>query len=322
MQPRSLARAAGWAVLGIALARPALGANRACEAVVVSADPAVSARWPNLREQVEQSLTGRSEIDRCASVHLSPSADGLTLQVTLQDGRSTTRWVPTPEDVLPGLEALLLLPAPEPTDPEASQPTRTRPKSQAVKAVAPVSVRDHGVAPESADSDRHVGASLSIGGGARAGDGQVSSNLGVMATIVVSDWLMGFEARAASYEVPRSDHVPQPGLELTAVGGHRFGRGTLGIDLLIGPTLLFQQDVTVHQTPQGRASETTTSRVLPRLFGAARLTFGARSVLSGFVGAEGAVGPSGASDIDAADALPPLPLWMIGFVVGATVGLP
>lgn len=320
--PRSFARAAGWVVLGTVLGRPALGANRTCEAVTVSAAPAVSARWPDLPERVRTSLDARGDIDRCARVHLALSGDGLTLEVALQDGRSATRWVPSSADVVPGLEALLLVPSPKPTAAPAARVASPKAARRLTRRKTAASVSDQGLAAEDAGAEGDVGATLSLGGGARVGDGQVSSNLGVMALVIVSDWLMGFEARAASYEVPMSGHIPQPALELTAVGGHRFGSGTFGADLLLGPTLVFQQDVAVHEERDGRVSNTHTSRVLPRLFGASRLTIGARSVLSGFVGLEGAVGPSGAEDTHISGALPPLPVWMLGFVVGATVGVP
>lgn len=289
---------------------------------MVSADPAVDERWPDLHERVRRGLSGRSDIDRCARVHLGANGDGVTLQVTLEDGRSATRSVPGSEDVVPGLEALLLLPSPEATSAVLKPRATKRPAKQPRHGQAPTAVRDAGLAPEVVDDDSGVGVALSFGGGARTGDGQVNSNLGAMAFVSVSDWLMGFDGRAVSYEVPRSGRIPQPALELTAVGGRRFGSGTFGVDLLLGPTLVLQQDVAVHEESAGRVSHTTTSRVLPRLFAAGRLTIGARSVLSGFVGIEAAAGPSGASDVDAVAALPPLPVWMLGFVVGATVGVP
>ncbi|HEY6723568.1 MAG TPA: hypothetical protein VI197_06025 [Polyangiaceae bacterium] len=331
--PRSFARAAGWVILGTACVHPAAGASEACEAVVVSADPAVSTRWPDLHERVRRSLGARRDIDRCARVHLRPNRDGLTLEVILQDGRSATRWLPSSEDVLPGLEALLLVPSPSSSPSRSRVPPRSTlppaapvakppPAKQPTHREDPASVRDQGLAPEGARVDRRVGATLSLGGGARAGDGQVSSNLGAMALVIVSDWLAGFEARATSYEVPMSGHIPQSAVELTAVGGHRFGNGMFGVDLLLGPTLVVQQDVAVREERNGRVDHTHTSRFLPRVFAASRLTIGARSILSGFVGLEAAAGPSGTSDQDVTTALAPLPVWMLGFVVGATVGVP
>lgn len=335
--PRSFARAARWVILGTTFAATASGADGACEAVAVTADRGVSLRWPDLLERVRQGLEGRDDIDHCARVHLGSSRDGLKLEVVLQDGRSAARWVPSSEDALPGLEALLLVPAVsrEPStspEPPPSRASKRSPQAEALRATPIVKalpgrqratlVSDAGLAPEVAGGNRRIGATLSLGGGARIGNGQVNSNVGAIALVIVSDWLAGFDARMASYEVPMTGRIPQSTLELTAVGGHRFGSGTFGLDLLLGPTLVVRQDLQVHQEQDGRVSTTRAQSVVPRLFAASRLTIGARSVLSGFVGLEGAAGPSGATSEDTAAGLPSLPVWMLGFVVGATVGVP
>lgn len=169
------------------------------------------------------------------------------------------------------------------------------------------------------ERDASVGFLFSVGGGERLGDGQSSGNLGAMALLHLSGWLVGVDARAVTYEVPVSDGIPQSATELTAIAGYRLGEGPLALDLMLGPTLVVQQDMEITVGPAPEREPTTISRLVPRLFFGSRLTLGASSVLGGFVGVEGAAGPSGASR-NPASLEPALPRWMVGFVVGATLG--
>jgi len=305
-------------VAGTILARPTLAREQTCTVVAVAADPTLSERWPGLPERVRSALADRRDIDRCARVHLGSIGDILRLQVFLEDGRSAVRRVAAAEDVVPALEALLLVPSRQPTaaPPEAKLKPIERPKpAEPAELAEPVE-------PVEPDADRGVGVLFSIGGGARMGDGQSSGNLGAMVSVRVSDWLVGVDGRVVSYEVPEGDRIPQSAVELTAFGGHRFGEGRLAFDLLLGPTLIVQQNDEVAIEPRGERHSDTSSRVVPRLFFGSRLTLGARSVLSGFVGIEGAAGPSGGSQGGASFSATPLPMWQLGFVVGASVGAP
>src|SRR5580700_5322848 len=98
----------------------ALGASRAfaadppCSPIAVAVDPSVRARWPELPVQVHQALETRTDIDACARVELTPNEGSIAVGVTLPDGRSAWRQVSRREDVLPTLEALLLVPRPAP----------------------------------------------------------------------------------------------------------------------------------------------------------------------------------------------------------------
>lgn len=306
------------------LAAPVPAAEQQCTHVTVTTEPPVVERWPSLAESVRLALTERSDIDRCARAHLGMSGEGITLEVMLNDGRSTVRRLSSADDVLPALEALLLVPAPAAETARRSSDRKTKPAPLALRKPAPaMSEFDTIEQAEPRDLDERdtgVGFLFSVGGGARVGDGQTSDNLGAMARLLISDWFVGIDGRAVTYEVPVSDRIPQSALELTALGGYRLGEGTLALDLMLGPTLVVQQDMEVAVSPPAEHAPTTVSRVVPRMFFGTRLTLGARSVLGGFVGIEGAAGPSGERRQSVPPA-PPLPEWMLGFVVGATVGI-
>lgn len=330
MQPlRSPLHRAQWALVVASLARPALAAEPSCTGVTVTAHPSVVGRWPTLPARVRSALTERRDIDRCARAHLGTSGESITLEVALDDGRSTIRRLSSDADVVPALEALLLVPAPAAPVPATESARRSRePETKMARRSSPargprMSERDAaepaepGVLPE---RDSSVGLLLSIGGGERMGDSQTSGNLGAMVLLRISDWLVGVDGRAVTYEVPVSDGIPQSATELTAVAGYRFGQGTLALDLMLGPTLVVQQDMEITVGPVAQREPTTISRLVPRLFFGSRLTLGASSVLGGFVGVEGAAGPSGVSRNPASHE-PALPQWMVGFVAGATFGI-
>lgn len=329
--PPSLLQRAGWVLVVASLASPALAAEQPCTGVTVTAHPSVVTRWPTLSERVRSAVVERSDIDHCASAHLSTGGETITLEVILDDGRSTIRRLSAAEDVVPALEALLLVPPREAVTTTRAVETKRHPRDAETKrgrrsspAGPPtMSERDTPVPAEReqlVEPEAGVGFLFSIGGGARAGDRQTSGHLGAMALLQVSGWLVGVDGRAVTYEVPLSDGIPQSATELTAVAGYRFGAGTLSLDLMAGPTLVVQQDMEVSVGPTVKREPTTISRVVPRLFFGSRLTLGARSVLGGFVGIEGAAGPSGESGTSAAHA-PALPQWMLGFVIGATLGI-
>lgn len=326
---RSPLHRAGCALVVASLAGPALGAKPPCTGLIVTAEPGVVGRWPTLVERVRSALTERSDIDRCARAHLGQSGETIMLEVVLDDGRSTRRRLSSADDVVPALEALLLVPAPAAPAPATETAPRSRkPETKPV----PLGPRARGLALSERDAaepaepgdrgerDAGVGFLLSVGGGERLGDGQSSGNLGAMALLYISGWLVGVDGRAVTYEVPLSDGIPQSATELTALGGYRFGQGTLALDLMLGPTLVVQQDMEMTVGPAPEHERTTISRVVPRLFFGSRLTLGARSLLGGFVGIEGAAGPSGELQRSVPSA-PPLPVWMLGFVAGVTLGI-
>src|SRR5258708_629173 len=97
-------------------ASPAFGADPPCSSIAVAVDASTRARWPELPGQVRQAFQTRTDIDACARRQITLNAGSIVIGVILPDGRSALRQVSRREDVLPTLEALLLVPrsAPEP----------------------------------------------------------------------------------------------------------------------------------------------------------------------------------------------------------------
>ena len=117
----------------------AFAADPPCSPIAVAVDASVRARWPQLSWQVRQAFEARTDIDPCARVELAMNEGSIAVAVTLPDGRSASRQVSGREDVLPTLEALLLVPRPAAAlGLEASSPSIPGPAStEAMQATAP-----------------------------------------------------------------------------------------------------------------------------------------------------------------------------------------
>src|ERR1700722_15345045 len=96
-------------ILAVLCIRPAFAQIRTCAPISIEVDAALSARWPELPGQLRETFEGRDAIDRCARVRVSVR-DAIIVEGVLPDGRSATRSVARREDVVPTLEALLLVP--------------------------------------------------------------------------------------------------------------------------------------------------------------------------------------------------------------------
>jgi hypothetical protein len=321
----------------------------------IEADPSVGSRWPGLVDRVHDALDGRDDLDGRASVKLTVDGGGIVVEVVLPDGRSATRFVARPEDVVPTLEALLLVPrrsrrtvslaAAEPARPSApeAEPSLNPPPSRSPAPVveAPVprladgapgrasgstlaqAVRDEA----SRDRPGHLRIELSLAGDARYGDGQTGLGLGAISFLEVSGWLAGFEGRIDRYQ--RLDQSGGDGaLELGLAGGHRFRFEAVALDLITGLAVAFQGTSSESRSTQSasqmsQANPVVTTRSstsdLPRLSLAVRANFGPRSVLRTFVGVDGEIGLSRPNGAEAPDAQR-LPVWTLGLDLGATVG--
>src|SRR5687768_10209165 len=106
------------ALLAAFAAGRASAAEPECAAVTVDANNAFVSRFPELLERIRSDLASRPDVDACARVALQAGqVDTIYVSVTLADGRSATRAAPRREDVLPTLQALLLVPqAPPPLE--------------------------------------------------------------------------------------------------------------------------------------------------------------------------------------------------------------
>jgi hypothetical protein len=319
--------------------RPAGAREAACPSVSLEADAAVSARWPGLARRVHEELDTREDIDRCARIELTCRDGSTAVHVLLPDGRSASRPAPRPEDVVPTLEALLLLPRNEAQPPPLVMDPASGPPSPDTAPPAPVLAGqvDQGEPPPGAGdvaprplarAGASVGIDLSAAVGARMGDGQAGVGLGALSFLDVSGWLVGFEGRLDRYQklgpIPPGgapQGAPPDGggvaLELALLGGRRVRYGSVSVDFVLGAAAAVQGTSTMAMRgPMGAQSQSSSSTV-PRLVLASRLNFAARSALRTFVGLDGDVGPARADDMPSA---PRLPVWTLGLALGATVG--
>jgi hypothetical protein len=336
------------AIPGVGVPRFALAAESTCSTVDVQADPRVRSRWPGLSDRIREAFGGRDDVDACARIDLTMRA-GSTLDVTvvLPDGRSASRSAGA-DDVLPTLKALLLVPRVESS--ETPAPATSAPSVPSAGAAAsadasppadggPLRVepaaRDasHDVAfgharPPSPPSSR-LGIELSVVTAARIGDGQTGLGLGALSLVDVGGWLAGFEGQVDSYR-QRTGGPIGGALEVDALAGRRFRFENVAVDLLAGPALALRGGTqTMIASPGGPTRSVSDRELVPRAVFVARLNLAARSVLRGFVGLEGELGPAGASGQqlpkgapDFSSDAPGLPIWTVGLALGATVGTP
>jgi len=320
----------------VLLAAPTAGARPNCSALIVESGASFLARWPSLLESVRDEFTARNDIDRCARVELSVDGDGIGVSVALPDGRVASRSVTRSVDVVPTLEALLLVPAHAAADPKPrapSPPPIRAPKpsldagDQAERANdEPASAWSPGTVP------RRLGFELSLITSARVGDGQVGIGAGVLSFLEVHGWLAGFEGRVDGYTtIVGSDR--QGALALALLGGRRFQFDGVALDLTAGPAVAMKgmaSSESVHvkndgampvgnSTPPPAARESSTGP-LPRLLLGARVGFQARSAFRTFVGIDGELGPRQSST--APEGSTRLPAFAVGLALGATLGKP
>jgi hypothetical protein len=325
-------------ILAVFRAPSALADAGSCSPMAIEADAFVSARWPGLPDRVREAFEVRDDVDRCARVKLTSRAGSLSVEVTLQDGRSTARAVSRREDVVPTLEALLLVPQrttqagldPPGTDsPSSSSPSA--PPAQASPLSTPqvpsylalaVPDRDAPAASLAPRSSR-LRIELSVITGARIGDGQAGMGLGLLSFLELSGWLVGFQVRADRYQSLSGGPTDRGALELAMLGGRRLRFQSIALDLTAGPALV-PQGTTTYETRSATGVDVTqsTSSIAPRLLFGARVSFSALSTLHPFVGIDGELGPRRAGDGDGSNVpgAPQLPLWTLGLALGATVG--
>ncbi|MGC4092759.1 MAG: hypothetical protein QM756_33730 [Polyangiaceae bacterium] len=318
--------------LGVALSS---GQARAedCAPLTIEADGELQRRWPELPQRVRGAFEGRDGIEHCAQVLLGVTEPRITITVRLRDGRFTSRSVPRHADVIPALEALLLVPElraeveaegeslpRQERELELREPAKPANVAPAVAPTLPIRVTNHETAPDGGRAPQQgLGIELSLVSTARVGDRQSALGLGVLSFANLGGWLLGFEGQANSYTEFESARS-QGTLQLAAFVGRRFPWQSRSLDVIAGPAVALQGRFQDQSAPAGSgAAPTTTASSVPRLLVASHLTFGARSLLRSFVGVEAEFGSAGPFT-GAADAEPPLPTWMAGVALGATVG--
>ena len=314
--------------------RPAAaGAASECAPAPVATDANVRRRWPDLREQIQQAFEQRDDVDACARIDIVITGVAVIVKVTLPDGRTAARSVLRREDVLPALEALLLLPE----SGDGAAPAAAA--SAAVTAVKPVRVERPDrigatvtILPQeppvpSTDGGGHLRIELGLGVEARAGDGQMGAGVGVASYLELAHWLLGFQARIDSYRLITGDtsmsgSSGSMAVELDALAGRRFELGTTALDLVAGPALAMHGNVRVS-VPVGSAttpmSPPPSEQGLPRLVVSSRLTFRAHAVVRTFIQLDAELGRQRSATQPLPDQAD-LPAWTAGLAIGATVG--
>lgn len=325
----------GCAIGSAAIPRLAHASDGPCagSAPSVEADAQVDERWPGLADAVRAAFASRDDVDACARIALSARpTSAITIRVSLPDGRSTTRLLIRRAEVLPALEALLLLPraaAPAIAKDAAAdaetiappEPPVATPSSAFVPIVAADAPRANPV--DTALRKRRARVELSAATSAHVGDGRGSVGLGALSFLEIDGFLAGIEGRVQRYQ-KLAGGAPEPVLLAAFLGGARLRLRSFSLDLTAGPGVAFQGTTTtetVHVADGGnaggRASSTST---VGRLLLGSRLTFGANSHWRTFVGLGGEVGPARAEGGQRVADAPRLPVWAMGFSFGATVG--
>jgi hypothetical protein len=315
-------------LVGIVGAERIAAGERRCLSPTVDADTDVGSRWPDLPGRIRAALEARGDVDVCARIALSLGPAGIVVVVVLPDGRSASRAVSYPEDVVPTIEALVVLPRVEAGAP-AGQPVRAAgPSDERARVVAPdrapVVSTNAAVTSGAANESGRFRLEFSLATGARAGDGQVGVNLGALTLFDVSGWLVGFEAAASGYQAVGGG----PGssaLAAAVVGGRRLWLHGLALDVTAGPAVAVRGigSTVVSRTADGSAGGAAPPAIddgpWPRLLGGARVTFRPRSPVRAFAGLDGELA-LGRGPADVPVGAPRLPAWTIGVVLGATVG--
>ena len=307
-------------VLAVAGARPArAGAASGCAAVAVVTNAALDQRWPELPAQIRETFRGRADVDGCARIQLAAVGSTIELTVTLTDGRTAFRVVARREDVLPALEALLLVPgAGEAGDEGSGAPPPAAPRPP---AIAPAIARA-AAPPPSSDRPAPFRIELALEAEARAGIGWTGAGAGMASFLDVGHWLAGFGGRIDRYQ-SLDTGLDAVALELTALGGHRFGLGgRRTLDIVAGPALARHGTaaMVVQMTSTGMTvTQTSRNEGLLRLVVSSRLTFGAASLVRTFIQIDADIGsatPDGAPGLND----PGLPPWTVGLALGAALG--
>ena len=306
--------------------------ERGCPSISVEADATVSDRWPDLPSRIHQSLDARDDVDACARINLRMADAVVIVEVALPDGRSAVRTVSRREDIVPALEALLLLPeaiaqATTGEFPQPSAPGLPAAAARGTRSEVEVTVLGHEASgSSSANNARHVRLDLSVAAGARIGSGQVGLDLGVLSSVELGGWLVGFQGHVNRYFATSSGTPDMPpdgaaALELGVLAGRRLRFQAITLDLVAGPAVALHGTASssVQAAPTGTAvTQTSSNEPIPRLLASSRVSFG-RSALRSFVEVDGEVGSTGPVS-DPLPSGPRLPAWTVGVAVGAAVG--
>jgi hypothetical protein len=314
-------------------------AELGCPGMSVATDAGFRERHPDLLARIHSEFAARTDVDPCARVEIGVDGGSIRVSVTLPDGRAASRSVTRSDDLVPSLQALLIVPD-GPAVASNPAPRPSAPASPAAPAYRPHSDRFERNASILAPSPRTLGFELAVISGARVGDGQLGFGAGVLSLLEVRSWLLGFEGRIDAYR-PLLGGDPGTVLELGILAGRRFDFGSVALDVTIGPAVAMKDfavtetenvSVQVNSTapapapappppPPTKIEEDPSTGPAPRLLLGARLGFRPRSTFRPFLGLDGELGPSRIA-LDAGPTASRLPTYVVGLAFGASVGTP
>jgi hypothetical protein len=298
-----------------------------CPPMTVEANRALLADWPELPEQIEDRFASRRAIDPCARVRLEQRQGAIAVHVALNDGRVASRSVRHGDDVIPVLDALLLVPespasteAATETSPLAATELSTEEAFSHPPATPKDEPADRVLEPEPADTPNEatdetrsrVSVELGALGDVRAGDLPSTFALGVRPMVRLWRVLLGAELRARGSSEGTA-------AEFSALVGYRFPVGSLELDVLAGPYAEIPGDTRASEPAPPTMEREIRSEDGPSLYFGTHLRFAPTKTLSGFAGLEATVGVV-SPDESGVNRPTDSNVWMGGVVLGATVG--
>jgi hypothetical protein len=322
-------------ILAAVCPAPVRAAELGCVGLRLEVEPELERRFPDLADRVRQAFAARDDTDACPEVKLAFARQEIQLRVALADGRAAERTLARAEDVIPTLQALVIVPersdagVPERSFPDEPAPAaaprsneaRARSTRTARRTPAPdAAVADPGLMPapgESAEPST-LRIELSAAVGAHSGEnGRSSLNFGVQSLLDIHRFLAGFQVRLDQYQGGEGG-----AFELAALGGRRFELGVVGLDVLIGPSLAFptssSTDVAVREGAEVARlppPPTDEGNAVFAFLGV-RSSFFPNSNLRPFVAGDAALRLDERASPDA----DLFPTWAVGVAIGATVG--
>jgi hypothetical protein len=286
--------------------RPAR-AEEQCASPLIQLDLQGRPEWEAEVPALRARLRSLEHVDTCAHVAIRAEEHGVLVNVTSR-GRSATRFVSEPSELVHTVEALVVLPPPL-EEPPAVTPTTAPPReSEPVKS------------PPATHMEIAGGASVRLGGNPLIVGGGMATSAG----LVDHGWLIGVSARwefAANFV----SLTPPSGFSMGsgAVGvefGRRWGFGGFNYDVLVGPTVALESQE-AYGPSTGKDEGIGGSAIDARLNLKLRASGPSSARVRVYATGDVEVSPRRLFHQKQLDPeLPPLPAWTSGIAVGVLWG--
>ena len=222
-------------LLGGASAR----AQAPCRGPEVVGDVRLHPLWRQPVSELAVTLSGLSDVERCAVVRVRPEGKSAAdVEVRLPDGRSTTRHLARPQELVAVVTSLVTnLPAePDGSNTDLATEQSARPEVPNIPHLR----REFGVA---------------MGAGLRVAARPTFLGYGLVGDLhgVIGRWLYGAWARWDVREHALAQRNVPPDLAMSsfllgAYGGARFALGPLALDAMLGPNLVLENQEAFEDT--------------------------------------------------------------------------